>query len=343
MSLLHVWRYLGLTLSSQRYDLGGDCVTGRVIENWGRTWSDWRSRWAFIGAMMAQTDLAKITILVGSMEWIEQAARAFGPNHLFFDARSVGASLTGLRAVVDEFGRTPTRHIVVTMPHGEDDVRRVGFLLKKSVQQTVEWMDETMAAAQPVAPWIPCSKSIETQRLLLTLPTPKQIDDYYDEIVGTRIFDTILWEGPSDTSELHDFWLYARQRQLLDEYPPVQFAILEKSSGRYIGGCGLRTIGAGHDRLDLGYALAARYHGHGFATEAVGALVDYGFTHLGAQRISGEVFVGNDASARVLSKIGFINEGTHYGSVKKRGRWIDAWMFGLTKEIWSKRDGTVTA
>ena len=51
---------------------------------------------------------------------------------------------------------------------------------------------------------MPIAPVIETQRLTLTWPDPEQIDGYYKAIQGTRIFDTIFWDGPADAQELHD-------------------------------------------------------------------------------------------------------------------------------------------
>ena len=45
---------------------------------------------------------------------------------------------------------------------------------------------------------------IEAPRLVLTWPTAEQIDGYYASIVGTNIFDTIFWDGPSGPQDLHD-------------------------------------------------------------------------------------------------------------------------------------------
>ena len=46
---------------------------------------------------------------------------------------------------------------------------------------------------------------LKTQRLLLTWPSPEQIEDYFHAIVETAMFDTLVWEGPSSPAELHDW------------------------------------------------------------------------------------------------------------------------------------------
>jgi RimJ/RimL family protein N-acetyltransferase len=73
--------------------------------------------------------------------------------------------------------------------------------------------------------------------------------------------------------------------------------------GPMIGLCGLIY----RDYLgvpDVGYGFMARYFGQGYATEAAQAVLDYGFAELGMQRICGIVSPHNDASKRILQKIG---------------------------------------
>jgi ribosomal-protein-alanine N-acetyltransferase len=177
---------------------------------------------------------------------------------------------------------------------------------------------------------------IKTERLHLTWPTPAQIDGYYDAIMGTTMFDTILWDGPSNAQELHDWWKQNASRNPSDFHLSLSLAIIEQESNRYIGGIGLRPVDADPAILDLGYALSGEFHGKGYATEAVGALVDEAFDKRGAERVFGKVFVGNDASRRVMEKLGFTYEGTLRRSVSKRGVWMDEWVIAITRPDWER-------
>jgi RimJ/RimL family protein N-acetyltransferase len=53
-----------------------------------------------------------------------------------------------------------------------------------------------------------------------------------------------------------------------------------------------------------GYWMARKYAGQGMATEAANAAIRYAFGHLGAKAISIGHFDGNDASHRVVEKLG---------------------------------------
>jgi ribosomal-protein-serine acetyltransferase len=59
------------------------------------------------------------------------------------------------------------------------------------------------------------------------------------------------------------------------------------------------------DVYETGYWAAAKYAGRGMATEAANAAIRYAFGHLGARAISIGFFDGNEASRRIVEKLGF--------------------------------------
>jgi len=87
------------------------------------------------------------------------------------------------------------------------------------------------------------------------------------------------------------------------------WATVYKPDGCYIGRCGVfphfSPSGPIPGEGSLGFYLARAYWGRGLATEAGRAFVNFGFNELGLSRIVTAVEVGNDASVRVLEKLGF--------------------------------------
>ena len=175
---------------------------------------------------------------------------------------------------------------------------------------------------------------LTTPRLQLTWPTPAQIGGYHQAILGTRIFDTLEWDGPTSDRDLHEYWEEARQSDWTDPRNDLVVAVIETSSGRCVGGMALIT--GDHCSADAGYALAPDVHGKGYATEGLRALRDDGFANRGLQRITAGIFVGNHASRRVAEKCGFRLEGTRRRSVLKRGQWLDDWLFAITRPDWDE-------
>lgn len=81
------------------------------------------------------------------------------------------------------------------------------------------------------------------------------------------------------------------------------YAVELKDSGVVIGMCGLIKRDTLED-VDIGYALLERYWSKGYAYEAASAVLDYGFKTIGLKRIVAIIEPSNEASARVLEKIG---------------------------------------
>ena len=90
-------------------------------------------------------------------------------------------------------------------------------------------------------------------------------------------------------------------------------------------------------RAELGYWLGADAWGQGYATEAADALVELGFMRLGMQRIYAQVLDGNEASCRVLEKLGMLSEGLRRAHVRKGKRLCDVHMFGMLRDEWRYR------
>jgi RimJ/RimL family protein N-acetyltransferase len=96
------------------------------------------------------------------------------------------------------------------------------------------------------------------------------------------------------------------------------WAIIEKISREFVGGCSLRPgIDSHHpaemdytlDDVELGFGLRKPSWGNGYATEVARALVQRAFTELGAVSLVACVTVDNVASVRVLEKAGLRRAG----------------------------------
>jgi RimJ/RimL family protein N-acetyltransferase len=98
-----------------------------------------------------------------------------------------------------------------------------------------------------------------------------------------------------------------RSRPLADyrNYGYGRWACVLKASGEVIGFAGLKYL-ADSQEVDIGYRLLPTYWGQGLATEACRAILDYGRTRLGLERIIGLVDPENVASVRVLEKLGLV-------------------------------------
>lgn len=112
---------------------------------------------------------------------------------------------------------------------------------------------------------------------------------------------------------------------------PTHFAI-RTGDEALIGGCGLNDfeVGKSH-RAEVGYWLAKPWWGQGIMTAVVRRLCQHAFDEFGLVKIIAHVFTGNPASARILDKCGFVQEGLLRKHFLKNGRLIDAKLFALLR------------
>ncbi len=87
------------------------------------------------------------------------------------------------------------------------------------------------------------------------------------------------------------------------------WALELKDSAEFLGQVGLFPVEGKGPEVEVAYELAPRVWGHGYATEAARALIDYGFGELRLERIVALILPDNARSRNVASKCGLTLEG----------------------------------
>lgn len=149
------------------------------------------------------------------------------------------------------------------------------------------------------------------------------------------------WDGPPWTERARAELFIAACRQMADEGTGARVAIDRVSDGAFLGWCGLTRWNPQHRSAVTGYCLDDAAWGHGYATEAARALVQWAFDTLDLNRIQAETDTRNVASAHVLEKIGFVREGTMREDCVVNGEVSDSWVFGLLRRDWQQVPPTV--
>ena len=143
---------------------------------------------------------------------------------------------------------------------------------------------------------------IESERLVITDLTPEMaeavhlnsLDEDVRRFVPDEVFETpeIARQAVADLINCYD----------TDEGPFV-YAVLLKQTGENIGYVQLVAVPEG---WEIGYHIAKRYTGQGYATEALRAFLPVISDIRSAKIIEGICLADNAASARVLEKCGFV-------------------------------------
>ena len=94
------------------------------------------------------------------------------------------------------------------------------------------------------------------------------------------------------------------------------------------------------NRGELGYWVGRKYWGQGIATEASQSMLDFAFGQLGLNKVVAECLVRNPASARVIEKVGMVQEGFLEKHFRKNvaDEYCDVRVFGLLRAAWNGRE-----
>ena len=84
-----------------------------------------------------------------------------------------------------------------------------------------------------------------------------------------------------------------------------RWAVVEKGSGLAVGSCGFAPL-PWSGEIDFGYMFRRDRWGRGYASEITPAALRYGFERYGFREVVASIDPKNDASRRVLEKIGFV-------------------------------------
>ncbi|MFD4556530.1 GNAT family N-acetyltransferase [Streptomyces sp. NPDC058469] len=115
-----------------------------------------------------------------------------------------------------------------------------------------------------------------------------------------------------------------------------QYAVELKADGCLLGDVAVNRQPGGGE-AEIGFSLARDRQGHGYASEAVRAVLDDLFG-TGLRTVSAECDVRNQRSARLLERIGFEFESQRAVFLRGKREWTDLQMFTLSAEKWEGLD-----
>jgi RimJ/RimL family protein N-acetyltransferase len=88
-------------------------------------------------------------------------------------------------------------------------------------------------------------------------------------------------------------------------------------------------------QAELGWCLDPRHAGRGYATEAVTELIRVCFEDLGLRRVTASCFADNEASWRLMERVGMRRElHTVRESLHRSGEWLDGFGYALLADEW---------
>lgn len=147
----------------------------------------------------------------------------------------------------------------------------------------------------------------ETERLILREIVPSDIDGLFELDSDPEVHKYLGNRPVKDKKQVEAIIEFIRRQYA--ENGIGRWAVIEKSTNRFIGWSGLKlvtdTINGRTNYHDLGYRLIRKYWGQGYATESAVATLHYGFGVLALKEIIAAAHSENLPSNRILQNLGF--------------------------------------
>ena len=117
------------------------------------------------------------------------------------------------------------------------------------------------------------------------------------------------------------------------------FCICNKETGEYMGSVGYTIADATPlgKIVHMGYMLLPEYHRKGYIPEAVSKVIEFAFTVDDCIRITTGCHKENDASRKVMEKVGFRREAEKMNAVYHDGKMKDRLEYAINKDEFSSR------
>ncbi|MEU4802703.1 GNAT family protein [Actinosynnema sp. NPDC023587] len=138
------------------------------------------------------------------------------------------------------------------------------------------------------------------------------------------------WDPPFSLVAAEEF---VREMRALDPAEPGWFQYAVEADGVVVGDVGV-NLGDNRKQAEIGYTIATAHQGNGYATEAVGRVVEHLFVDRGLHKVSAECDARNEPSTKLLTRLGFRLEGHLVEHTWIKDEWTDDLLFGLLAREW---------
>lgn len=173
---------------------------------------------------------------------------------------------------------------------------------------------------------------LKTSRLLLNRLTKDDREPLFSIFSDTDIIKHYDVERFKTIDEADQLIAYFDTR--FDSNTGIRWAIRDKSSGEFLGTCGFTHWNEFDHSAVVGYELSKKYWGKGYATEAVGSIINFIFSdsfQFYVHRVEALILPSNKPSEKLIKNLGFCLEGTLRGKCYWNNDFHDMNMYGILR------------
>lgn len=177
---------------------------------------------------------------------------------------------------------------------------------------------------------IPLSTQLESKRLILRRPQGSDIPHIFSATRFEGFNDGILWNPPQNIEDLET--PYHNAVKAWENQDGFAFTIASKEDA-FIGRISIRKTKI-PKVWNIGFWTHPTQQGKGYITEAISAILAFGFEQLKATSIEADYATWNIGSEKVLQRNGFTFLKHHEKGFCKNGEWVAENVVGINKTEW---------
>jgi [ribosomal protein S5]-alanine N-acetyltransferase len=168
---------------------------------------------------------------------------------------------------------------------------------------------------------------LTTERLSLRRITDADAEDIFLIRKDAGLMQYIFRPVAENVQDVHD--LIGRINDGIRNNTSINWGITIKGNNTVIGVVGFVRSTPEHHRAEVGYILAQEHHRKGLMTEALAAVIGYGFREMKLHLAEAVIDPRNIPSRRVLEKLGFVQEAHFKENHFFNGQFFDSVHFSL--------------
>jgi [ribosomal protein S5]-alanine N-acetyltransferase len=173
---------------------------------------------------------------------------------------------------------------------------------------------------------------LESERILLRRLSIDDLDDVFEYGSDPGVTPFVIFETHKTKDDSLFFIKFASDE--FEKRKSIIWAIELKAENKMIGTIDLRNYNSVHQCGEIGYVIGREYWSKGLVTEAMKAVIHYGFDELQLNRIEAHCEHENTGSWRVMEKCGMKYEGTLREKIFLKNRLRSMKMYSILKSEW---------
>jgi ribosomal-protein-alanine N-acetyltransferase len=176
--------------------------------------------------------------------------------------------------------------------------------------------------------------SLESERLILR---KLELTDASEvQLIRSDEKVMIYMDSERQMTLQHSENFISNKLKMYEERTGIFWAIIEKSTNKFMGDFAFFKIDNKNSRAEIGYTLKPEFWGNGFMKEAMLNVFNFGFSDLKLHSLEANINPQNDNSRAILTKMGFQKEAYFRENYYYNGDYLDSEIYSLLKTDYQK-------